>query len=95
MGVVAPDAGAARRRRVPPAVSVFLKRGWIEPHLQARLWTIFGLGAALGAAGWWMVASGLTDRVSVSQYRLAFHLTLACAILAAVIWTVWVWCGAR
>ena len=73
----------------------FLWRGWIEPHLQARLWTIFGLGAVLAAVGWWMVASGLTDRVSVSQYRLAFHLTLACAILAAVIWTVWGWCGAR
>ena len=66
---------------------VFLWNGWIEPHLRLRLWTIFGLGAALGAVGWWMVASGLTDRVSVSQYRLAFHLTLACAILAAVIWT--------
>jgi cytochrome c oxidase assembly protein subunit 15 len=34
-----------------------------------------------------MVASGLSERVSVSQYRLAFHLTLACAIFAAVLWT--------
>ena len=34
-----------------------------------------------------MVASGLSDRVSVSQYRLAFHLTLACVIFAAVLWT--------
>src|SRR5205823_5975823 len=25
----------------------FLWRGWIEPGLRARLWTIFGLGAAL------------------------------------------------
>ena len=66
----------------------FLWRGWIDPHLRARLWVVFGLGAFLGAVGWWMVASGLTDRVSVSQYRLAFHMTLACAILAAVIWTV-------
>ena len=66
---------------------VFLWNGWIEPGLRARLWTIFGLGAALGAVGWWMVASGLTERVSVSQYRLAFHLTLASAIFAAVIWT--------
>src|SRR4051794_4029034 len=65
----------------------FLWRGWIEPPLRARLWTIFGLGAALGAVGWWMVASGLSDRVSVSQYRLAFHLTLACVIFAAVLWT--------
>jgi cytochrome c oxidase assembly protein subunit 15 len=65
----------------------FLWRGWIDPDLRVRLWTIFGLGAALGAVGWWMVASGLTERVSVSQYRLAFHLTLACIIFAAIVWT--------
>jgi cytochrome c oxidase assembly protein subunit 15 len=34
-----------------------------------------------------MVASGLLDRTSVSQYRLAFHLTLACSIYAAIVWT--------
>ena len=67
----------------------FLWRGWIEPRLKARLWTLFGAGAALGAVGWWMVSSGLAGsaRVSVSQYRLAFHLTLACAIYAAILWT--------
>ena len=65
----------------------FLWRGWIEPGLKARLWTLFGLGALLGAVGWWMVSSGLAGRVSVSQYRLAFHLTLACAIYAAILWT--------
>jgi heme a synthase len=67
----------------------FLWRGWVPKRLQARLWTIFGAGAALGAVGWWMVSSGLagSDRVSVSQYRLAFHLTLACAIYAAILWT--------
>jgi cytochrome c oxidase assembly protein subunit 15 len=67
----------------------FLWRGWVPPRLRVRLWTIFGAGAALGAVGWWMVSSGLTgsDRVSVSQYRLAFHLTLACAIYASILWT--------
>jgi cytochrome c oxidase assembly protein subunit 15 len=65
----------------------FLWRGWIGPGLRARLWAIFGLGAFQGAAGWWMVASGLADRVSVSQYRLAFHLTLAAVIYAAILWT--------
>jgi len=65
----------------------FLRGGAIEPRLRARLWTIFALGAALGAVGWWMVASGLSDRVSVSQYRLAFHLTLAGVIYAVVVWT--------
>jgi cytochrome c oxidase assembly protein subunit 15 len=65
----------------------FLWRGSVEPHLRTRLWTIFALGAALGAVGWWMVASGLYDRISVSQYRLAFHLTLTCVIFAALVWT--------
>jgi len=67
----------------------FLWRGWIPPGLRVRLWTLFGAGALLGAVGWWMVASGLSGsgRVSVSQYRLAFHLTLACAIYAGVVWT--------
>ncbi len=48
---------------------------------------ILALGAVQGAVGWWMVASGLTERVSVSQYRLAFHLTLACMIYVALVWT--------
>ena len=65
----------------------FLWRGWVPPRLRIRLWAIFGAGAFLGAVGWWMVASGLagSGRVNVSQYRLAFHLTLACAIYAAVL----------
>ena len=65
----------------------FLWRGAIPANLRARLWLIFGAGAALGAIGWWMVSSGLTQGVSVSQYRLAFHLTLASAIYAAILWT--------
>jgi len=65
----------------------FLGRGRVEPRLRTRLWTIFGLGAFQGAVGWWMVASGLAGRVEVSQYRLAFHLTLASVIYVALIWT--------
>ncbi len=65
----------------------FLWRGWIEPAMRIPLATIFGLGAVQGAVGWWMVASGLADRVEVSQYRLAFHLTLACLIYVATLWT--------
>jgi len=66
----------------------FLWRGWVGPGLRGRLWLLFGLGALQGAVGWWMVASGLTARVSVSQYRLAFHMTLACVIYAAIVWTI-------
>lgn len=65
----------------------FLARGAIKSALRSRLWLIFGLGAFQGAVGWWMVASGLSGRTSVSQYRLAFHLTLACIIYAALLWT--------
>jgi cytochrome c oxidase assembly protein subunit 15 len=65
----------------------FLWRGWVEPGLRSRLWAIFGLGALQGAVGWWMVASGLAGRTEVSQYRLAFHLTLACVIYVAIVWT--------
>jgi heme a synthase len=65
----------------------FLWGGWVGPGLRGRLWFIFGLGALQGAVGWWMVASGLVDRVEVSQYRLATHLILACAIYVAILWT--------
>jgi cytochrome c oxidase assembly protein subunit 15 len=66
----------------------FLWRGWLDPPLRRHLWLIFGLGALQGALGWWMVASGLAGRIDVSQYRLAAHLTLACVIYAAIVWTV-------
>jgi cytochrome c oxidase assembly protein subunit 15 len=65
----------------------FLWRGWVAPTLRPRLWFIFGLGALQGVVGWWMVASGLAERVEVSQYRLATHLILACAIYVALLWT--------
>ena len=65
----------------------FLWRGVLSPDLRRRLWLIFGLGALQGAVGWWMVASGLSQRVEVSQYRLATHLMLALLIFAAIVWT--------
>jgi cytochrome c oxidase assembly protein subunit 15 len=65
----------------------FLWRGIVGAELRRRLWLIFGLGALQGAVGWWMVASGLSQRVEVSQYRLATHLVLALLIFAAIVWT--------
>ena len=41
--------------------------------------------ALQGFIGWWMVTSGLSERVDVSQYRLAVHLTLASLIFAGVV----------
>ena len=65
----------------------FLWRGALGAELKRRLWLIFGLGALQGAVGWWMVASGLSQRTEVSQYRLATHLVLALVIFAATVWT--------
>ena len=64
-----------------------LSRGGLGSELKRRLWGIFGLGALQGAIGWWMVASGLSERVEVSQYRLATHLVLALLIFAGIVWT--------
>jgi cytochrome c oxidase assembly protein subunit 15 len=66
----------------------FLWRGYIGREWRAPLFGLFALGGIQGAVGWWMVSSGLTERVSVSQYRLAFHMTLACIIYAAIVWIV-------
>jgi cytochrome c oxidase assembly protein subunit 15 len=65
----------------------FLWRGTLGAELRRRLWVIFGLGALQGAVGWWMVASGLSERAEVSQYRLATHLVLALLIFAGIVWT--------
>ena len=65
----------------------FLWRGNLTADLKRRLWIIFALGALQGGVGWWMVASGLSQRVEVSQYRLATHLVLALLIFAAIVWT--------
>lgn len=48
---------------------------------------ILALGGLQGAVGWWMVASGLVDRPSVSHFRLAAHLALALIIFSALWWT--------
>ncbi|MDQ0510811.1 COX15/CtaA family protein [Ancylobacter amanitiformis] len=63
----------------------FLWRGRIDRALGWKLAGLFALGGLQGAVGWWMVASGLVNRVDVSQYRLATHLTLACIILSATV----------
>ncbi len=65
----------------------FLWRGVLSAGLRRRLWLIFGLGALQGAVGWWMVASGLSQRVEVSHHRLATHLVLALLIFAGIVWT--------
>jgi cytochrome c oxidase assembly protein subunit 15 len=64
----------------------FAWKGMIGRALLPRLVGIFALGALQGFVGWFMVKSGLADRVSVSQYRLVLHLGLAIVIYAATLW---------
>lgn len=65
---------------------VFWIRQQIPARLKPRLIGLLVLGGLQGVVGWWMVASGLVDRVDVSQYRLAAHLSLAFVILGATLW---------
>jgi cytochrome c oxidase assembly protein subunit 15 len=65
----------------------FLARRQLPRHLAPPLAGILLLGFLQGLLGWYMVKSGLADRVEVSQYRLTAHLALALAIYAAILWT--------
>ena len=50
------------------------------------LYLIFILICFQGFIGWYMVSSGLVDRVDVSHYRLSLHLVLAFIILSLIFW---------
>jgi len=65
----------------------FLLTRKVEQERVPRLVYLFVLGGMQGALGWFMVMSGLTERVDVSQYRLAAHLGAAFVIYAALLWT--------
>jgi len=47
---------------------------------------IFLLVCFQGFIGWYMVSSGLLDRVDVSHYRLSLHLVIAFIILSVIFW---------
>ena len=47
---------------------------------------IFFLICFQGFIGWYMVSSGLIERVDVSHYRLSLHLTTAFVILSLIFW---------
>jgi cytochrome c oxidase assembly protein subunit 15 len=69
---------------IPFVVFLWLRaipRGYVVP-----IACLFLLGGSQGALGWFMVQSGLADRVSVSQYRLAAHLGLAVIIGGYTLW---------
>ncbi len=64
----------------------FAVTGRVGSALGGKLALIFALGGLQGLLGWWMVSSGLTERVDVSQYRLATHLALAFLLFGAMLW---------
>ncbi|MEL6287501.1 MAG: COX15/CtaA family protein [Pseudomonadota bacterium] len=66
----------------------FLVCGMIPRRALLPLIGLFCLGGFQGFLGWYMVQSGLSGRVDVSQYRLAAHLGLAIVIYCALIWYV-------
>ena len=66
-----------------PLIFFSLKLGFSKTK---KLFTIFFLICLQGVIGWYMVASGLIDRVDVSHYRLSLHLVLAFIILSLIFW---------
>ncbi len=65
----------------------FMMMGKLPRGKKGRLIGIFLMICFQGAIGWWMVSSGLKDRVDVSQYRLAAHLGVAFIILAMLFYS--------
>ena len=66
-----------------PLIFFSLKLGFSKTK---KLFTIFFLICLQGFIGWYMVSSGLIDRVDVSHYRLSLHLVLAFIILSLIFW---------
>ena len=50
------------------------------------LYFVFFLICFQGFIGWYMVSSGLVDRVDVSHFRLSVHLLIAFLILSLIFW---------
>ncbi len=67
-------------------LAVLWWRGQIRGMLAWKCIGLFALVGLQGFAGWFMVQSGLLDRVDVSQYRLALHLAIAVLIFALAFW---------
>ncbi len=51
------------------------------------LYIIFFLICFQGFVGWYMVTSGLVDKIDVSHFRLSVHLLIAFVILSLIFWT--------
>jgi len=51
-----------------------------------NLYLIFFLICFQGFIGWYMVSSGLVDKIDVSHFRLSIHLIIAFLILSLILW---------
>jgi heme a synthase len=67
--------------------AVFLMMRMLPRRLIVRCAVLLGLGGLQGLIGWWMVSSGLSERIDVAPERLATHLGLALLIFMGLIWT--------
>lgn len=67
--------------------ALFVRRLAMPDRLFWRVLVLLGLGGLQGLIGWWMVSSGLSERVDVAPERLATHLGLALVIFMGLIWT--------
>ena len=66
-----------------PLIYFALKNGlWVLK----KYGIIFLLVCLQGFFGWYMVSSGLVDRIDVSHYRLSIHLVTAFLILSIIFW---------
>jgi cytochrome c oxidase assembly protein subunit 15 len=64
----------------------FIYKSILTVDYKIKFSLIFLLILFQGVIGWYMVQSGLTDNLSVSHYRLSFHLTIAFVILSCLVW---------
>ncbi|MSP42353.1 MAG: heme A synthase [Alphaproteobacteria bacterium] len=64
----------------------FLAQGKLRRREMPKFLLLLALGGAQGVLGWYMVQSGLSVRVDVSQYRLAAHLGLALLVYGYALW---------
>ena len=67
--------------------AVFLILRQMPRRLIVRCGVLLALGGLQGLIGWWMVSSGLSERVDVAPERLTVHLGLALLIFMGLIWT--------
>ena len=69
---------------IPLLYFTFKKK--IKKDSAVSLYSILLLILFQGFIGWYMVKSGLTDRIDVSHYRLSLHLILAFFIFILLLW---------